>query len=133
FAVPQSLDNPCLAAFDCSRAMLGNLRELNAELAAKKEMPIDIGVGLHAGEGIAGHIGASIRHEYSVIGDVTNVASRLEGLTKEVGYHLVCSRVVAEMVGDGTGLVPLGPRNIKGHSALEVFGYDKIEPAAKVA
>ncbi|MEO8440863.1 MAG: CHASE2 domain-containing protein [Betaproteobacteria bacterium] len=133
FGAPQSLDNPCLAAFNCSRAMLGNLRELNAELATKNEAPIDIGVGLHAGEGIAGHIGASVRHEYSVIGDVTNVASRLEGVTKEVGYHLVCSRAVADMVGDGSGLVPLGPRNIKGHSALEVYGYDRVEQDAKAA
>jgi class 3 adenylate cyclase/CHASE2 domain-containing sensor protein len=133
FGIPQALDNPCLAAFNCSRAMLENLRELNAELAAKNETPIDIGIGLHAGEGIAGHIGASIRHDYSVIGDVTNVASRLEGLTKDVGYHLVCSRAVVEMVGASAALDPLGPRNIKGHSALEVFGYGKIERDAKAA
>lgn len=133
FGIPQPLDNPCLAAFNCSRAMLENLRELNAGLAGKNEKTIDIGVGLHAGEGIAGHIGASIRHDYSVIGDVTNVASRLEGLTKEVGYHLVCSRAVADRVGPDAGLVPLGPRNIKGHSALEVFGYETLEHDAKAA
>jgi len=133
FGVPQPLPNPCLAAFEASRAMLENLSELNAELAVKNELPIDIGIGLHAGEGVAGHIGASIRHEYSVIGDVTNVASRLEGVTKEVGYHLVCSRIVAEMVGNGAGLTALGPRNIKGHSALEVFGFDKIVQNVKAA
>ena len=133
FGIPQALDNPCLAAFNCSRAMLENLRELNAGLTAKNEPTIDIGIGLHAGEGIAGHIGASIRHDYSVIGDVTNVSSRLEGLTKEVGYHLVCSRIVADMIGEGAALDPLGPRNIKGHTALEVFGYDKIGHDAKAA
>ena len=133
FGAPQPLANPCAAALDATRAMLENLRLLNIELAAKGEVPLEIGVGLHAGEGVAGHIGAAERHEYSVIGDVTNVASRLEGLTKEVGYRLVCSRPVAEMAGAGGGLVALGPRNIKGHSALEVFGYDRIEPVAKVA
>ncbi|HEV7819538.1 MAG TPA: adenylate/guanylate cyclase domain-containing protein [Burkholderiales bacterium] len=133
FGAPQPLANPCHAAFETTRAMLENLRELNADLAAKGEVPLEIGVGLHAGEGIAGHIGASVRHEYSVIGDVTNVASRLEGVTKDVGYRLVCSRAVADLVGAGSGLVPLGPRNIKGHSALEVFGYDKIDEDAKAA
>jgi class 3 adenylate cyclase len=133
FGAPQPLANPCLAAFETTRAMLANLRELNAELAAKGEVPLEIGVGLHAGEGIAGHIGASVRHEYSVIGDVTNVASRLEGVTKDVGYRLVCSRIVADMVGTGSGLTALGPRTIKGHSALEVFGYDKFEQDAKAA
>jgi class 3 adenylate cyclase/CHASE2 domain-containing sensor protein len=130
FGVPQPMSNPCVAAFDATRAMLQNLRELNAGLAAKGEIPLEIGVGLHAGEGVAGHIGAATRHEYSVIGDVTNVASRLEGLTKEVGYHLVCSHAVADRLENRDGLVPLGARAIKGHSALEVFGYDRITPAA---
>ncbi len=133
FGVPQPIKNPCLAAFNTARAMLDNLRELNAEFAQKNEMPIDIGIGLHAGEGVAGHIGASIRHEYSVIGDVTNVASRLEGLTKEVGYHLVCSGLVAKLAGEGSGLIALGPRSIKGHSALDVFGYDRVVQDVKAA
>jgi adenylate cyclase len=131
FGVPQPLPNPCAAAFDATRAMLANLRDLNAGFAAKGEVPLEIGVGLHAGEGVAGHIGAATRHEYSVIGDVTNVASRLEGVTKEVGYHLVCSRAVADRIGGQAGLVPLGQRAVKGHSAVEIFGYDKIEPAAQ--
>ncbi|MCX7137106.1 MAG: adenylate/guanylate cyclase domain-containing protein [Proteobacteria bacterium] len=130
FGVPQPTPNPCAAAFDATRAMLDSLRKLNAGLAAKGEIPLEIGVGLHAGEGVAGHIGAATRHEYSVIGDVTNVASRLEGLTKEVGYHLVCSHAVVDRLENRDGLVPLGARPIKGHSALEVFGYDRITPAA---
>jgi class 3 adenylate cyclase len=130
FGAPQSLPNPCAAAFDATRAMLANLRELNAELAAKGEVPLEIGVGLHAGEGVSGHIGAAKRHEYSVIGDVTNVASRLEGLTKDVGYHLVCSRDVFDRLDDRTGLVALGSRTTKGHSAVEIFGYDQIAKAA---
>ncbi len=130
FGVPQPLPNPCAAAFDATRAMLENLRNLNADLAAKGEIPLEIGIGLHAGEGVAGHIGAATRHEYSVIGDVTNVASRLEGLTKEVGYHLVCSHAVADRLEDRTELVLLGARAIKGHSAVEIFGYDKIAQTA---
>ena len=129
FGVPQPLANPCAAALDATRAMLANLRALNADFAAKGEMPLEIGIGLHAGEGVAGHIGAATRHEYSVIGDVTNVASRLEGLTKDVGYHLVCSRDVFDRLDDRTGLVALGARTIKGHSAVEIFGYDQIAKA----
>ena len=127
FGVPQPMTAPCAAAFDAARTMLEYLRKLNIELAKNGEPPLEIGIGLHAGEGVAGHIGAATRHDYSVIGDVTNVASRIEGVTKEVGYRLVCSRTVVELLGNRAGgLVPLGTRPIKGHSAVEIFGYDKI-------
>ena len=126
FGVPQPLPNPCEAAFNTARSMLDHLRKWNAELAARGDKPLDIGIGLHAGEGVAGHIGAQTRHEYSVIGDVTNVASRLEGVTKEVGYHVVCSHAVADRLADRSVLVPLGARPIKGHSPVEIFGYDRV-------
>lgn len=126
FGAPQALPNACAAAFDAARAMLDNRRDLNASLAATGEIPLEIGIGLHAGEGVAGHIGAAERHEYSVIGDVTNVAARLEGVTKDVGFRLVCSRAVADQLGTGAELVPLGARPIKGHTAVEIFGFDRV-------
>ena len=88
---------------------------------------MQIGIGLHAGEGVAGHIGAAARHEYSVIGDVTNVASRLEGVTKDVGYRLVCSRAVVDQLSDRGDLVPLGLHAIKGHSPVDIFGFDRVQ------
>lgn len=87
---------------------------------------MDIGVGLHAGEAVIGHVGSSTRHDYTAIGDVTNVASRLESLTKEAGYRLVCSRAVMERLGDSGELAPLGPLAIKGHTPVEVYGYHKV-------
>ena len=93
------------------------------QLVAGGEPPFQIGIGLHAGEGVAGHIGAASRHEYSVIGDVTNVAARLEGMTKDVGYPLVCSRVVVDQLPGQAGLVALGSRELKGHSPVEVFAW----------
>jgi len=61
FGVPQPLPNPCLAAFEASRAMLENLSELNAELAVKNELPIDIGIGLAERAVLArGRLGACI-------------------------------------------------------------------------
>jgi class 3 adenylate cyclase/CHASE2 domain-containing sensor protein len=133
FGVPKPLPNPCAAAYETAGAMLAYLRRLNVELAAGGEPPLQIGIGLHAGEGVAGHIGAATRHEYAVIGDVTNVASRLEGVTKEVGYRLVCSRAVVDQLADRGNLVPLGARAIKGHSPIEIFGYNRVEQAAGAA
>jgi class 3 adenylate cyclase len=115
FGSPKPLDNPCLAAFDAARAMLAHAAGLQ----------IDIGIGLNAGEALVGHVGASARHEYSAIGDVTNVASRLQGLTKDAGYRLLLSRAVAECLGPADALAPLGALQVRGHSPVEAFGYDR--------
>jgi len=125
FGAPKPLDNPCREAFDAARAMLKYVAELNGQFRGEGEAPMDIGIGLHAGEAVIGHVGSSTRHDYTVIGDVTNVASRLETLTKEAGYRVVVSHVVAEQLGAGNGLAFLGPMAIKGHTPVEVYGYDK--------
>lgn len=127
FGAPNPLPNPCESAYTASIAMLAQLRTANIEFASRGEEPIRIGIGLHAGEGVSGHVGSSARHEYSVIGDVTNVASRLEGLTKEVGYQLVCSDAVARDLPDRADLVPLGQHALKGRAAVEIYGAQRVE------
>ncbi len=124
FGAPNALPNPCESAYTASVAMLAQVHSANVELEARGEEPIRVGIGLHAGEGVAGHVGSRARHEYSVIGDVTNVASRLEGLTKEVGYQLVCSAVVAQQLPHRGDLVPLGLHAVKGRAPVEIFGAE---------
>jgi class 3 adenylate cyclase len=125
FGAPKPLDNPCREAFETARAMLEHVTEINSRLRAEGEAAMDIGIGLHAGEAVIGHVGSSARHDYTAIGDVTNVASRLESVTKEARHHIVVSRVVAERLGEEDGLVSLGPLAIKGHSPVEAFGYER--------
>ena len=127
FGAPKPLDNPCREAFDAARAMLEFVTELNRQFLAEGQAPVDIGIGLNAGEAVIGHVGSSARHDYTAIGDVTNVASRLESLTKEAHYRIVVSKMVAEQLGQTAELAPLGPMAIKGHSPVEVYGYDKAE------
>jgi adenylate cyclase len=125
FGAPNALDNPCAAAFAAGRDMLDRVAQFNAEAVAGAQL-LEIGVGLHAGHAVVGHVGSSTRHDYTAIGDVTNVASRLEGSTKEAGYRLVCSAEVAALLDDRSQLVPLGPVSIKGHSPVEAHGFDRI-------
>lgn len=125
FGTPQPLDNPCQAAFDTARDMLAFVAELNRSLAAEGAAPIAIGIGLNAGEALCGHVGSRERHEYSAIGDVTNVASRLQSLTKEQGYRILLARPVAESLAERSELAPLGMVPVKGHAPVELFGYSR--------
>jgi len=126
FGAPKPLANPCAEAFAAAREMLDYVRQFNTDTRAAGEMPIEIGIGLHGGEEVVGHVGSTMRHDYSAIGDVTNVAARLESLTKEVAYRLVFSKTVADELPDPQRVTSLGPVAIKGHSPVEVYGYDKI-------
>jgi class 3 adenylate cyclase/CHASE2 domain-containing sensor protein len=125
FGAPKPLANPCREAFGAARGMLAFVADLNRDLVAEGDAPMEIGIGLHAGEAVVGHVGSSTRHDFTVIGDVTNVASRLETLTKETGYRVVISSAAVGMLGEVAGLVALGPMAIKGHTPVEVYGYDR--------
>jgi adenylate cyclase len=123
FGHPASLTEPCSAALEAAQAMLRELAVLNRELAAEGLPELRIGIGLHAGPAVVGYLGSRERHEYTAIGDTVNVASRVEGLTKEAGYALLVTEAVAQRLGGGRDFVPLGSHAIKGHTPMAVFGW----------
>jgi len=126
FGAPVRLENPGASAFRAACAMHRELGAINAELAAEGLAPIEIGVGLHSGKAVVGRVGARRRSDYTAIGDVPNVASRVESLTKAVGYRIVCTQEVRDALDPATGLQALGAQQIKGHTPVEVFGWGRI-------
>jgi len=109
-------------AIDGALAMREELERLNRHLGGDVP-PLSIGLGLHAGEVIAGLIGSPQKREYTVIGDVVNAASRLESMTKQLGATtLVSAAVVTPRDRDRFLLRPLGAYAPKGKKrGLEVF------------
>lgn len=76
-------------------AAVSSIKMMNAlhnfNLSRPQESQIHIGIGLHFGEVKAGNIGGSKRSDFTIIGDSVNLASRLEGVTKEYGVSIVVS------------------------------------------
>ncbi len=107
-----------LAAAEEARA--GTLA-LNAALAAKGEPPLHFGLALHLGEVEFGNIGTPHRLDFTVVGPAVNMASRIEGLTKELGEPVLASAAFAAAAP--RALRPRGAFPVRGIGApVEVLG-----------
>jgi len=89
-ADPQHARNGVLAALDMQK----ECRILNEKFAARGWPTLKIGVGVNSGSVRVGDMGSKVRRAYTAMGDVVNVASRLEGVTKRYGADII--------IGDGT-------------------------------
>ena len=120
FGLPQPLAAPQRNALEAAQDLLLRVDRLNAELAAEGIEPIRIGIGIHSGDVLAGYVGSTQRREFSVIGDAIGIAGRLESMTKQCDYPVLCSQEVAAAVGFGGGLVDLG---MPADNAPHVWGW----------
>jgi adenylate cyclase len=103
FGLERAPEDACLQALSAARAMAGALAQLNHRLRHDLREPLRIGIGLHVGPVILGHMGYGRATTLTAIGDTVNVASRLEALTKEFEVELVVSSRLAEAAGVDLG------------------------------
>lgn len=112
FGAPLEASDAAHRAVAAGREMLAAMDRINAQTSWQ----LQIGIGIHFGEVVAGNIGSPRRKEYTVIGDTVNFASRLEALNKEFGSQLLISESVREALGDdGEDAVALGEVAVRGY------------------
>jgi len=120
FGAPLSNGADSLNAVEAAREILSRIAD---EVAAANVLPTKVGIGVHAGEAVTGSIGSSLRKEYTVIGDVVNVASRIEQLNKQFGSQLLISETVWQEVNENFyDAIPIGAVQVKGREApIQVY------------
>ncbi len=104
-------------AMNAIRAALGMRRalsELRKIWKTQGKIPFANGIGINYGEFTVGNIGSPRRLEYAVIGDTVNVASRVEGMTKELGTDIAITDSLYQLVKDEVEVIDCGDRQLKG-------------------
>lgn len=127
FGAPVSRDDDAERAVRAALGMRRALKKYNEDRKAQGLPPIDNGIGITKGEAISGNIGSEQRMDYTVIGDTVNIASRLEGLTKNYEYKILINDEVYLEVKDKIPCVDLGLAHVKGKEG-DVHIYGVVEP-----
>jgi adenylate cyclase len=138
WGVPDTLPDHATRAVRAARDMRRALRELNNHRAHEGAPPIKIGIGIHTGNVAAGMLGGELQSEYTVIGDAVNVASRIEGLTKEHAVDVLLSETTWAQLKEAGKTRRVAEDQIRGRKlpvvlyALEAEDEVSSEPPATI-
>jgi class 3 adenylate cyclase len=114
WGAPRPLDKPEEAAVLCALEIQHAALALSERRRAAGLVAVGLGIGINAGEAVAGNLGAAQRLEYTVIGDAVNLAQRLESQAR--AGEILVSQSVRDRVAGRVELVAREPAKLKGKS-----------------
>ena len=122
FGAPISRADHPERAYRAATTMNQRLIDLNEMFKDRGWPPLRHGIGIHTGEVVAANIGSPDRLSYLLVGDTVNLASRLQGLTKDVGEDIIISESTRLRLQPDHPLKKLTAENVKGKSEpVEIF------------
>ncbi|MBQ2752843.1 MAG: adenylate/guanylate cyclase domain-containing protein [Firmicutes bacterium] len=126
FNAPLPQEDYIYKAVKTALDMVENSKQLSEELQQKFGRTVQFGIGVHCGQAVVGNIGASIRMDYTAIGDTVNTAARLEA--NALGGQVLISRAVADALEGRIKVTSLGNSiKLKGKSEdFEILRLDGL-------
>ncbi|MBB2821100.1 adenylate/guanylate cyclase domain-containing protein [Rhizobium phaseoli] len=103
-------------AMQAAISRLNNQLEREAAALGRKPHVLKMGVGINTGECIVGNMGSNRRFDYSCLGDSVNLASRLEGASKNYGVALLLGEETARLVAVNYTVIELDRIIVKGRT-----------------
>ncbi len=126
YNAPVDVKDHAAAACRSSLQMLDELEELNKDFVKEGLPEIEIGIGLNTAEVVVGNMGSEKRFNYTVIGDGVNLASRVEGINKNYGTHILITEFTQAIVKDEFLTRPIEKVRVKGKEE-EVLLYELLK------
>jgi adenylate cyclase len=128
FGAPVLRPDHCESAVRAAQEMVELIGLFNVERQAAGKPSIRIGIGIASGEMVAGYSGTNERATYTCIGDIVNLASRLETHTKVAQRVILIDPSTRSALGEQFSVEPLGPVPIKGKvAAVDVYAVDPVK------
>jgi class 3 adenylate cyclase len=128
FGAPVSYDDHTDMAVKAALEMRRRLIELNKDFEKQGIDPLQHGIGIHTGAVLAGNIGSKDRISYALVGDTVNLASRIQGLTKELSCDIILSQTTNSLLTGNFITEQLSAVNIKGKKE-KVLIYKLLDSA----
>jgi class 3 adenylate cyclase len=125
FGAPLDDEQQELHAVSAAIEMQLQLDRLSQKWEKEEKKPLSMGIGIHTGLAVLGSIGSERRMEYTAIGDVVNVASRLEVMTKQLNKPIIISKPVYDKIQADFTFEDLDQVKIPGRVGnIEIYGVD---------
>jgi len=134
FGAPTRDEQSAYHAVSTAFGMLDELAEFNRDQSRLGRKPLKIGIGINYGPVTIGNIGSEKKMEYTVIGDMVNLASRLEGLTKFYRQPIMVSQRVRALVGSAFPFRLIDRVQVKGRThGVDIFTTRRTLNSAEVS
>jgi adenylate cyclase len=89
WGAPFEVDDHAVNGCNSALRMMQRVRDMQRTWQAQGKPKLDIGIGLNSGVASVGNMGSALRYGYTALGDTVNLSSRLEGLNKDYGTHIL--------------------------------------------